>query len=173
MQFGTHQVPWTGRSPGALTESASHAAFCLQDSLQNAMKSKEMCQEPLKENQCLGMSNHKNNTMVTLTEWITSVALHMCNTGMDAMFFMHKQECQQPHVCQPVGCMSGTNSLANDEIDKWLADKTNEKYDRQNLEMLGTYLQNSTKIDLWKALEQTLQGQYEGPRIFTTIVWQH
>jgi len=37
----------------------------------------------------------------------------------------------------------------------------------------GTYLQNSIKINLWRALKQALQGQYKGPQIFIAIVQQH
>jgi len=54
VQFGTHQVPWTGGSPGVLQEPASHAAFRSQDSLKDAMKSEETCQEPLEEHSRLG-----------------------------------------------------------------------------------------------------------------------
>jgi len=41
MQFSTHQVPWTSGLPGVLQEPVSHSAFCSQDSLKDAMKSKE------------------------------------------------------------------------------------------------------------------------------------
>ncbi len=169
VQFGTHQVSWTGGSPGVLQEPASHAAFRSQDSLKDAMKSEETCQEPLEEHSRLGMPDHKNDATVTLTEWITNVEMHMRDTGMDAVFFVRKNT----NVATYLDLLEEWNQFSNDEINQWLEDETFDKYDRQNLRMSGTYLRNSIKIDLWRALEQTLQGRYEGPRIFVAIVRQH
>jgi len=83
----------------------------------------------------------------------------MHETGMDTVFFVRKNT----NVATYVDLLEEWNRFSNDEINKWLEDKTFDKYDRQNLQMLGTYLQNFIKIDLWRALEQMLQGQYEGP----------
>ncbi len=93
----------------------------------------------------------------------------MHETGMDTVFFVRKNT----NVATYVDLLEEWNRFSNDEINKWLEDKTFDKYDKQNLRMLGTYLQNSIKIDLWRALKQTLQGQYEGPQIFIAIVQQH
>jgi len=169
VQFGTHQVPWTGGSPGVLQEPVSHSAFRSQDSLKDAMKSEETCQEPLGETQRLGLPDHKNDTSISLTEWIQAASLHMRETGMDAVFFVRKNT----NVATYVDLLEEWNRFSNDEINQWLEDETFDKYDRQNLRMSGTYMRNSIKIDLWRALEQTLQGRYEGPQIFVAIVRQH
>jgi len=129
MQFGTHQVPWTGRLPGVLTEPVNHWAYCTQDSLKDAMKSEEMCQEPLGETQCLGLPNHKNNASISLTKWIQAVALHTHETRMDAVFFI----CKNTNIATYIDLLEEWNRFSNDEINKWLAEKTFNKYDRQNL----------------------------------------
>jgi len=150
-------------------EPVSHSAFRSQDSLKDAMKSEETCQEPLGETQRLGLPDHKNDTSISLTEWIQAVALHMRETSMDAVFFMHKDVTVNTYT----DLLEEWNCFSSNEISMWLANKTFDKYDRQNLCMSGTYLQNSIKTELWRALEQMLQGRYEGPRIFVAIVWQH
>jgi len=96
------------------------------------------------------------------------VATH-AKTGMDAVFLV----CKNTNIPMYVDLLEEWNQFSNDEIDKWLADKTFNKYNRQNFQMSGTYLQSSIRIDLWRALEQRLQGQYEGPRIFVAIVQKH
>jgi len=126
VQFGTHQVPWTGGAPGTLTEPVTHSAFCSQDSLKDAMKSEETCQMALKENLRLGLPDHKNDATVTLTEWITNVALHMQNTGMDAVFFVRKNI----NVATYTDLLEEWNRFSNDKINQWLDDETFDKYDR-------------------------------------------
>jgi len=100
------------------------------------MKSKETCQEPLGEMQHLGLPDHKNDTSISLTKWIQAAALHMRETGMDAAFFV----CKDTNIATYIDLLEEWNRFSNDEIDKWLADKTFDKYDRQNLRMSGTYL---------------------------------
>jgi len=107
----------------------SHAAIHSQDLLLDAMKSEEMCQEPLKEHLHLGMPNHKNDTTVTLTEWIMNVAMHMQDTGMDIVFFV----CMNTNVAMYHDLLEEWNRFSNNKINQWLEDKMFNKYDQQNL----------------------------------------
>jgi len=59
------------------------------------------------------------------------VALHMHNTSMDAMLFVHKNTNNPMYV----DLLDEWNQFSNDEINKWLADEMFDKYDRQNLWM--------------------------------------
>jgi len=105
----------------------------------------ETCQMALKESKHLGLPDHKNDAMITLTEWITAVAIHMRNTGMDSVFFVRKNTT----ILTYSDLLEEWNQFSNEEINQWLADETFDAYDKQNLQMSGTYLQHLIKTDLW------------------------
>jgi len=99
------------------------------------------------------------------------VTTHIRNTGMDAVFFVRKNMVAPLYT----NLLEEWNQFSNEEIDTWLADESAnfDEYDNENLRMAGQYLQNAVKPELWRALESTVKGRYEGPRVFVAIIRQH
>jgi len=50
--------------------------------------------------------------------------------------------CKNINIPMYIDLLEEWNQFSNDEIDKWLADKTFNKYNRQNFQMSGTYHQD-------------------------------
>ncbi len=73
----------------------------------------------LKESKHLGLPDHKNDTIITLTEWITTITIHMRNTSMDAVFFVQKDVTNPTYI----DLLEEWNQCSNKEINQWLSDK--------------------------------------------------
>ncbi len=131
----------------------------------------ESCQLAPPATKLLGLPDHKSDTGISLTAWVSVVTTHIRNTGMDSVFYVRKSLATPTFT----DLLEEWNQFSNDEINKWLEDEGAgfDEYDEENLRMSGQYLQNAMKPELWQALESILNGRYEGPRIFVAIIRQH
>jgi len=92
--FGNQFILWTDRAPsntpGAWTWLATNAVLCLWEFYKDVIKMEEMCQTAPTAAKLLGLLDHKNNTGISVTKWVTVVMMHIHNTRIDAIFFVRK-----------------------------------------------------------------------------------
>jgi len=120
------------------------------------MKMEETCQLAPPAMKLLGLPNHKSDTGISLTMWVSVITMHIRNTGMDSVFYVHKSLATTTFT----DLLEEWNQFSNDEIHKWLEDEGMgfDKYNEENLHMSGQYLQNAMKPELWQALESISIG---------------
>jgi len=87
---------------------------------------------------------------------------------MDSIFWVRKDVTTNNYV----DLLEEWNQFSNEEINKWLANENAnfDAYNQDNLRMSGVYLWQLIKTKLWRMLEPTLKGNFEGPRIFVAII---
>jgi len=133
--FHNYNVAWTGGAPqgtpGSRNTPAMHAALRPRNSYKDAMKMEESCQFAPPAAKLLGLPDHKNDTGISLTGWVSVISTHIRNCGMDLVFYV----CKSLAMTTFTDLLEEWNQSSNDEIHKWLEDESAgfDKYNEENV----------------------------------------
>jgi len=133
--FHNYNVAWTSGAPqgtpGSHNTPATHAALCPRDSYKDAMKMEESCQFAPPAAKLLGLPDHKNDTGISLTGWVSVISMHIRNCAMDLVFYIRKSLATTTFT----DLLEEWNQYSNDEIHKWLEDESAgfDEYNEENL----------------------------------------
>lgn len=111
-----------------------------------------------------------SGSTITVATWLRYVTRHLQNCGMDSVFYIPKKGTTEPlyFLCTEWG------KINTEDVDAYLQIDTNfDKYDKQNLNWSGEFLQDSISIELWTAIEPDMGLRLSGPRILAAVICQY
>jgi hypothetical protein len=165
---GDGPVPWTGGNP-AIQDREMTSYNCSRP-----IKHKDLA--PIRKEATTGMDSTRHLGMpgatgssITFATWMRYVTRHLQRCGMDSLFYIPKKDTTTPtyFICSDWG------KISMDDVESFLENLDLDKYDRQNLEWSGLFLQESVSLELWTSIEPELGLNVDGLRVLTAIILQY
>lgn len=161
-------VAWTGGDPRQ-RDRVMASDLCMRPTQRKELASiRTEASTGLAATHHLGAPSQAGNK-ITFATWMRYVTRHLRHCGLDSLFYVPKKGTTEPKhfICTDWG------AIAMDDVDAFLDTLDSDKYDKQNLQWAGQFLQNSITLELWGMIEPELGLNVDGLRILTAIILQY
>lgn len=165
---GDGVVPWTGGNP-SIDDREMTSFNCLRPiKHKDIAPIRKEASEGLDSTRHLGMPGAAGST-ITFATWMRYVTRHLQRCGMDSLFYIPKKGTTTPvhFIC------TEWSKISMDDVEHFLETTTLDRYDRQNMEWSGLFLQESMSLELWTSIEPELGLNVDGVRVLTAVILQY